>query len=185
MNRRSKNQESSARIFIKYKGKETADLSTALRSVEGAWTPRHQALCHAINLRGAPLQMTALSGAWIPASEGPLVFDFAARKRQQRKGKTSFPLSCSTHVVPRLRRCKHGAPVLGDRGVQNPRLQPGMTKRGLVFHEASLISLRFLAGRNCAHEWRSSRSLGFARDDKKERVVARKRRLMNRGIFQN
>jgi hypothetical protein len=29
------------------------------------------------------------------------------------------------------------------------------------------------------------RSLGFARDDKKERVVARKGRLLNRGIFQN
>jgi hypothetical protein len=28
------------------------------------------------------------------------------------------------------------------------------------------------------------RSLGFARDDKKERVVARKGRLLNRGIFQ-
>jgi hypothetical protein len=31
---------------------------------------------------------------------------------------------------------------------------------------------------------RNRRSLGFARDDKKERVVARKRRLLNRGIFQ-
>ena len=31
---------------------------------------------------------------------------------------------------------------------------------------------------------RNRRSLGFARDDKKERVVARKGRLLNRGIFQ-
>ena len=29
------------------------------------------------------------------------------------------------------------------------------------------------------------RSLGFARDDKKERVIVRKERLLNRGIFQN
>jgi hypothetical protein len=31
---------------------------------------------------------------------------------------------------------------------------------------------------------RNRRSLGLARDDKKERVVARKGRLLNRGIFQ-
>jgi hypothetical protein len=30
---------------------------------------------------------------------------------------------------------------------------------------------------------RNCRSLGFARDDKKERVVARKGRLLNRGVF--
>jgi hypothetical protein len=35
-----------------------------------------------------------------------------------------FAPSCSTHVVPRRRRRKHGAPVQGDRMVQNPRLQP-------------------------------------------------------------
>jgi hypothetical protein len=33
-----------------------------------------------------------------------------------------FAPSCSTHVVPRLRRRKHGAPVQGERMVQNPRL---------------------------------------------------------------
>jgi hypothetical protein len=32
---------------------------------------------------------------------------------------------------------------------------------------------------------RNRRSLGFARDDKKERVVPRKEWLLNRGIFQN
>jgi len=32
---------------------------------------------------------------------------------------------------------------------------------------------------------RNRRSLGFARDDKKERAVPRKGRLLNRGIFQN
>jgi hypothetical protein len=31
---------------------------------------------------------------------------------------------------------------------------------------------------------RNRRSLGFARDDKKERVAAKKGRLLNRGIFE-
>jgi hypothetical protein len=40
---------------------------------------------------------------------------------------------------------------------------------------------RYERGTRMAHR----RSLSFARDDKKERVVARKGRLLNRGIFQN
>jgi hypothetical protein len=76
----------------------------------------------AIELRSASLRMTALSGAWNPAVGG------SSRSLISLHGKDNsgkgFAPSCSTHVVPRLRRRKHGAPVLGDRGVQNPRLQP-------------------------------------------------------------
>ena len=36
-------------------------------------------------------------------------------------------------------------------------------------------------GRSGAHEWRTAGPLAFARDDNKERAVARKGRLLNRG----
>ncbi len=38
---------------------------------------------------------------------------------------------------------------------------------------------RLWTGRSGAHEWRTADPLGFARDDKKERVVARKGRLLD------
>jgi hypothetical protein len=46
-------------------------------------------------------------------------------------------------------------------------------------------SWRLWAGRSGALEGRTADPLGFARDDNKERVVPRKGRLLNRGIFEN
>jgi hypothetical protein len=50
-----------------------------------------------------------------------LFVSFALLHAKENNGRGSAP-SCSTHVVPRLRRCKHGAPVQGGRGVQKPQL---------------------------------------------------------------
>ena len=43
---------------------------------------------------------------------------------QKTTSEGASPHLVLTHVVARLRRRKHGAPVQGDRMVQNPRLQP-------------------------------------------------------------
>jgi len=98
-------------------------------STKGPWNRRFLLrsaqvlrLRFALELRSASLKITALSGAWNPAVGG------SSRSLISLHGKdnsgTGFAPSCLTHVVPRLRRRKHGAPVPGDRGVQNPRLQP-------------------------------------------------------------
>jgi hypothetical protein len=60
--------------------------------------------------------------------------------------------------------------------------------KALVLLPGSLLEMKILFEHRIArfHERSANRrSLGFARDDKKERAAVRKERLLNRGIFQN
>jgi hypothetical protein len=60
-----------------------------------------------------------------------VIFVLALLHANKNSGR-GFAPSHSTHVVPRLRRRKHGAPVQGDRKVQDPWLQPRDGHRRLL-----------------------------------------------------
>src|SRR4051794_27834245 len=53
------------------------------------------------------------------ALRSSFAFAEGERKRTEERASPHY----STHVVPRPRRCKHGAPVLKGREVENPRLR--------------------------------------------------------------
>jgi hypothetical protein len=91
-----------------------------------------------------------------------IVFGLAAEKENSGRG---FAPSYSTHVVPRLRRRKHGAPFQGDRKVQNPQLQAReVHRRSLDNSDSPSAALGMTKGR-ATLPWEGS-VIAFSKSDR-------------------
>jgi hypothetical protein len=106
---------------------------------------------------------------------------------ERSRGTCGAPFVCPAPTGPQPPPISTGNPGERSRGIcgsADHSWKPGMTKGRLFFMRFGDDWWRLWAGKSGAHEWRTtgpSAALGMTN---KERGVARKGRLLNRGIFQ-